>query len=112
MKARSVQGETLAASLVIATACVLATAALGYATLGLGVASGLLAGSANGFLVRALLERRAPILPTSLVRLAFFSLLALVAARILGVSAWSVIAGFATSQLVMAAVGVRQGLRS
>jgi len=112
MKARSVQVETLGASLMLAAAAVLAAAALGYAVVGAGVAVGLVAGSLNGFAMRTLLERRAPILPTSFLRLAFFSLLALVVARLAGLSAWAVVGGIVAAQLVTVGFAVRQGLRS
>jgi hypothetical protein len=106
------QGDALRASLLMAGVAITAGAASGYTVVGLAVAAGLVAGSLNSFFMWTLLERRAPILPTSFLRLAFFTVLALVAARLLGVSTWAVVAGIAAAQLVMFGAAVRRGLRS
>lgn len=104
------QGDALRASLLIGAVAIGAGAASGNAVVGLAVAAGLLAGSLNSFAMWSLLERGAPILPTSFLRLAFFSVLALVAARLLGVSTWAVVAGIAAAQVVMVGAAVRRGL--
>lgn len=106
------QGDALRASLLIAAVAIAAGTISGYGVIGLAVAAGLVAGSLNSFFMWSLLERRAPILPTSFLRLAFFTILALVAARLLGVSTWAVIAGIAAAQLVMVVAAVRRGLLS
>lgn len=105
------QGDALRASLLIAGIAIAAGALSGYAPLGFAVAAGLAAGAVNTFFMWSLLERRAPILATSFLRLAFFTLLAIVAARLLGVSAWAVVAGIAAAQLVMVGAAVRRGLQ-
>ena len=105
------QGDALRASLLIAAVAIAAGAASGYTVTAFAVAAGLLAGSLNSFFMWSLLERRAPILPTSFLRLAFFSVVALVAARLLGVSTWAVVAGIAAAQVVMVGAAVRRGLR-
>jgi hypothetical protein len=106
------QAEVLAASLVLAAAVILGGALGGYGSLGTGVGIGLVIGSLNGFVIKALLDRRAPMLATSVLRLGMFSVLALIAARILGGSVWPVVIGIGVAQLVMVGVGVRRGLRA
>jgi hypothetical protein len=108
----SIQGETLGASVVLAATVLVAAALAGHAALGAGVGVGLVLGSFNGFIIQALLERRAPMLATSVLRLAFFSVLALIAARFAGGSVWPVVIGIGIAQLVMVGVGVRRGLRA
>ncbi len=108
----SVQRETLAVSLFLAAAAVIVASALGLQGVGAAVAVGLVVGSLNGFVTKLLLERRAPILPTSVLRLAMFSLVALAAAKLTGWPVWPLAAGLALAQVVMAGVGVRQGLRA
>lgn len=110
--ANSVQGETVVASFVLAVAAVVGAFFVGQVPIGAGVAAGLLLGSWNGFIIKAALDRGAPILVTSFLRLTLLSLLALAAARILGASIWPVVAGVGVAQLVMVGVGVRQGLRA
>lgn len=106
------QAEVLAASLVLAAAVILGAGLAGYGSLGTGVGIGLVLGSLNGFVIKALLDRRAPMLATSVLRLGMFSMLALIAARILGGSVWPVVIGIGVAQLVMVGVGVRRGLRA
>ena len=112
MRAGSIQRETLIASLFLAVAVVVAANLAGQALLGAGVAVGLVVGSLNGFIIKAALDRRAPMLVTSFLRLSLFTLLGLLAARILGGSVWPVVAGIAAAQLVMVGIGVRQGRRA
>jgi predicted lysophospholipase L1 biosynthesis ABC-type transport system permease subunit len=51
-------------------------------------------------------------LASGLLRMAMFTLLALIAARLMGNSVWPVVVGIAAAQLVMVGVGVRQGSRA
>lgn len=111
MTARGVQGDALGASFLIATLALAGGVAAGDAAVGVAVATGLVAGTLNSSFMWSLLQRRAPILATSFIRLAFFTVLALVAARLLGVSTWTVVAGIAGAQLLMVWAGVRHGLR-
>ena len=112
MRARSVQGETLAASLALAAVALVIAGIAGYAAVGAALAIGLVLGAFNGFAIRSLLERRAPILPTAFMRLAVFTLTALLIARVTGWSIWPMVAGIGVAQLVMFGVGVRQGVRA
>jgi hypothetical protein len=99
-------------SLVLAAAVVVGAELAGQTLLGAGVAIGLVVGSLNGFIIKAALDRSAPMLITSFLRLSLFTLLGLVAARIVGGSVWPVVAGIAAAQLVMVGIGVRQGRRA
>jgi hypothetical protein len=112
VRAGTIQVETLGASLFLAAAVIVAAGVSGHASLGIGVGVGLILGSINGFIIQFVLDRRAPILPTSVLRLALISLLALVAARFAGGSIWPVVIGVGFAQLVMVGVGVRQGRRA
>jgi hypothetical protein len=109
---RGVPGDTLAGSVVLGLAVVLVAAASGHAPVGLGVALGLAIGSANGYLIVALLDRNSGFLFASLMRLAFLTALAVGGALLLQSSAWTVLFGVGAAQLVMVAAGVRRGLRS
>jgi hypothetical protein len=99
-------------SLVLAGALVLGADLAGRMLLGAGVGVGLVLGSLNGFVIKETLDRGMPMLATSLVRLALFTLLALLAARLVGISVWPVVAGIAAAQLVMVGIGVRHGWRA
>lgn len=110
--AGSIQGETLGASLVLAAAVILVAAISGHLNFGAGLGIGLALGALNGFTFKAVIDRRAPILLTSVFRLALFTLAALIAARILGGSVWPVVIGIGVAQLVMVAVSVRRGRRA
>jgi hypothetical protein len=112
VRAGSIQQETLITSLVLAGAAFACAYLAGQMLIGAGVAVGLVVGSFNGFIIKAALDRRAPMLITSVFRLALFTLLGLSAARLLGGSIWPVVAGIAAAQLVMVGVGVRQGRRA
>jgi hypothetical protein len=107
-----VQRETVGVSLVLTAAVLVAAITTGNTNIGAAVGIGLVVGSLNGLVFEVLLDRRAPILPTSILRLAFLSMLALAAARLLGWPVWPLVGGIAAAQLVMAAVGLRQGLRA
>jgi hypothetical protein len=107
-----VQGQTLAASVGLAAALLVAGGATGHLSLVAPVCLGLVLGSLNGFVIQQLLDRRAPILPTAVLRLAMFSILALAAARLTGWSLWPMVLGIGLAQLVMVGVGTRQGIRA
>jgi hypothetical protein len=97
-------------SLVLAGALVVGADLAGRMPFGAGVGIGLVLGALNGFFIKATLDRGLPILATSLVRLALFTLLALLVARLVGISVWPVVAGIAAAQVVTVGLGVRQGL--
>lgn len=109
---RGVPGDTLAGSVALGLAVTLVAAASGHASAGLGVALGLVIGSANGYLIVALLDRNSSFLFASLMRLATLTALAVGGALFLQSSAWTVLLGVGAAQLVMVAAGVRRGLRS
>jgi hypothetical protein len=112
MRVGSIQSETLGASVVLAAAVLFVSAVAGHLTIGAGLGIGLVIGALNGFTFQAVLDRRAPILVTSIIRLSFFSLLALIVARIVGDSVWPVVTGIGIAQLVMVGVSVRHGSRA
>ncbi len=109
---RGVPDDALAGSIALGAAVILLATALGHATAGLGMALGLVIGSANGYLIVALLDRSSSFLFASLMRLASLTALAIGAALLLQSSAWTVLLGVGAAQLVMVAAGVRRGLRS
>lgn len=108
---RGVPGETVAWSVALGLAVGLLAAAFGHAAAGVGIALGLLIGSANGYLIVALLDRSAFVY-ASLMRLACLTALAVGGALLLQSSAWTVLLGVGAAQFVMVAAGVRRGLRS
>jgi hypothetical protein len=108
----SIQGQTLSLCLLLAGMVFVGSELAGRAPVGMGLAVGVVIGSFNGFTLQAVVDRRAPILATSIVRLALFSLLSIAAARLLGGSIWSVVLGVGLAQLVMVVVGARQGFRA
>jgi hypothetical protein len=112
VRAGSIQRETLVISLLLAGAVFVAADLAGDVLVGAGIGIGLVIGSLNGFIIKAALDRGAPMLVTSFLRLSLFTLLALFAARVLGGSIWPVVAGVAAAQLVMVGIGVRQGRRA
>jgi hypothetical protein len=97
------------ASLIVTCLVILVTGLAGQWVLGAGVGTGIVLGSLNGFLIQFVLDRGAPILATSFLRLMMLTLLALLTARLLGGVVWPVVVGIAVAQLVMVGVGVRQG---
>lgn len=111
MRVGGIQRETVAGSLVLAAAAFLVADLTGHSVLGLGLGTGLVLGSLNSFMIQAMLDRGAPVLATSVLRLAMFSLLALIAARLLGGLVWPVVMGMGVAQLVMVGIGVRRGWR-
>ena len=102
---------TVVACCALAALSVVAGVATDHAGIGLGIAAGLLLGSANGFLIEALLRRGAPFMAASLLRLVGLSLVVLVAALLFKGSAWTIALGIGLAQLVMVGAGVRQGLK-
>ncbi len=104
--------ETVVASAILALAATIIAGIFGQLSLGVGLASGLLLGSANGYAINALLGRATPFMAVSMLRLVTFSALALLLSVAFGVSAWPVMIGVAGAQIVMVAAGVRQGLRA
>jgi len=109
---RGVPGDTLAASVALGAAVMVVAAVSGHAPAGLGIALGLVIGSANGYLIVALLDRNSSFLFASLMRLASLTALAVGGALLLQSAAWTVLLGVGAAQLVMVAAGVRRGLRS
>jgi hypothetical protein len=109
---RGIPNDALAGSVALGLAVVLVAAASGHVPAGLGIALGLVIGSANGFLIVALLDRNSSFLFASLMRLASLTALAIGGALLLQGSAWTVLLGVGAAQLVMVAAGVRRGLRS
>jgi hypothetical protein len=104
--------ESVIASSIIALVVIAAAALLGHLGIGIGIAAGLILGSANGYAIDALLGRGAPFLAGSMLRLATFSAVALLVATAFGIAAWPVVIGVAGAQLVMVGAGVRQGMRA
>ena len=104
--------ETVIASAVLALVATTVAGLFGQMSLGIGLAAGLLLGSANGYAIDALLGNATPFLAGSMLRLATLSALALLLAVAFGMSAWPVMIGVAGAQLVMVGAGVRQGMRA
>jgi hypothetical protein len=104
--------DTLAGSVALGLAVMLVAALSGHVPAGLGIALGLVIGSANGYLIAALLDRNSSFLFASLMRLASLTALAVGGALLLQSSAWTVLLGVGAAQLVMVAAGVRRGLRT
>ena len=112
MRSGGVLKVTVTACALLAAAIAIGAALAGHLWWGMGIGAGLLLGSLNGYLVQALLNRGTPMVAGSLLRLVMFSSIVLVAALMLGSSAWTVPLGIGIAQLVMVAAGVRQGLRA
>jgi O-antigen/teichoic acid export membrane protein len=112
MRSGGVLRTTTIGCAVLAAAIAVGSALAGHLGFGAGLAAGLLLGSLNGYVIQELLVRGAPFRTASLVRLAAFSSLVLVAALLFGTQAWSVPLGIGLAQLVLVAAGVRQGLRA
>jgi O-antigen/teichoic acid export membrane protein len=103
---------TVVGCAVLAAATIVGSALTGHLGFGVGLATGLVLGSFNGYAIQGLLARRAPFRVASLMRLVAFSLVVLIAAVAFGPQAWTVPLGIGLAQLVMVAAGVRQGLRA
>lgn len=104
--------KTTAIGCALAAAGALAAGvATGHPAVGAGLAAGLLLGSANGYLLQALLGRGTPFVASTLLRIALFSSLVIAAAFVLRAAAFAVPLGIGLAQLVLVGVGMRQGLR-
>ena len=104
--------ETVMASVALAAATALVATFLGQPSIGIGIAIGLVLGSANGFVIARLFDPQGSFVGSSLARLSVFSALAIGMALMVGSAAWTVLIGIAAAQLVMVAAGVREGLRT
>ena len=112
MRSGGVLRMTTVGCAVLAAAIVVGSVFTGHLGFGIGLATGLLLGSVNGYAIQGLLARRTPFRLASLMRLVAFSSLVLIAALLFGTQAWTVPLGIGLAQLVMVAAGVRQGLRA
>lgn len=112
MTSGGVLQKTVVACLVISVATAVVGSLTDHAVIGFGLAAGLLLGSLNGYLIQGLLTRGAPFFASSLLRIVLFSTVVLVAALLLRSMAWTIALGIGVAQLVMVAMGIRQGLRS
>jgi hypothetical protein len=104
--------RTFAVSALLAGAAIFTTSAMGKSLIGIAVGVGLIIGSSNAFLIQQAVQRRAPFVAASIVRLALLTSAGFLAALLLGGPIWPVMLGVAGAQLVMTGVGVREGLRS
>ncbi len=104
--------ETVAASAAAAAVAILAGAALGHLSTGAALAAGLLIGSLNGHALAALMARGTPFVASTIVRLAAFSAVAIVAAILLRSDVWAVLLGVAAAQGMLVTASIRRGLRA
>lgn len=104
--------ETVLGSVALAALVAIGALLLGQPSTGVGVAIGLILGSANGFVIARLYDPQGSFVGSSLARLSIFSALAIGLALLVGSAAWTVVIGIAGAQLVMVAAGVREGLRA
>ena len=104
--------ETVIASAILALVATTVAGIFGQLSIGVGLGAGLLLGSANGYAIDALLGHAAPFLAASMLRLVTLSVLGLLLALVLGISAWPVMMGIGVAQLVMVGAGMRLGLRA
>ena len=111
MTSGGVLRQTLLACAVLSVGIAAVASSMGHTAIGLAMAVGLMLGSANGYLIQGLLNRGAPFVAASLLRIVFFSTLVLIAALTIRASAWAVALGIGLAQLVMVIAGVRSGLR-
>lgn len=112
MTSAGVLQKTAVACAVLSVVAVGAALAIGRANIGLGLAAGLLLGSANGYLIQGLINRGAPFVAASLLRILLFTSIVLIGALTVREVAWPLALGIGLAQLVMVAVGVRTGLRA
>ncbi len=104
--------DVLVAAAILAVLVTAIAGLLGHLSLGVGVACGLLLGSANGYAIAALFGRTGSFVAGSMLRLFTLTALGLIVTAVFGIAVWSVMLGVAAAQLVMVAAGVRQGLRA
>lgn len=111
MRSGGVLKITVTACASLAVVIAIGAALFGHISLGVGVGAGLLLGSLNGYLLQALVGRGTPMVAGSLLRLVMFTSIVVVAALMLGSSAWTLPFGIGLAQLVLVGAGIRQGLR-
>jgi hypothetical protein len=104
--------DVLVASAILAVIVTTIAGLLGHLSLGVGVACGLLLGSANGYAIAALIGRSSSFVAGSMLRLVTLTALGLIVTVMFSVAVWPVMLGVAAAQLVMVAASVRQGLRA
>ena len=104
--------ETVVASVALAAITAIGAVLLDQTLTGIGIAIGLILGSANGFLIARLFDPQGSFVGSSLARLSVVSALAIGAALMVGSAAWTVLIGVAAAQLVLVAAGLREGLRT
>jgi hypothetical protein len=109
MKSAGIQKLTVTACAMLAALIAVAAAVAGHASLGIGLAAGLLLGSMNAYMIQALLGRGTPFVAGSLIRILGLTAIVLLAALLLRSSGWTVPLGIGVAQLVMVVVGVRRG---
>ena len=112
MTSSAVLQKTVVACSIVSIAVVAVATAIGHFGVGLGLAAGLMLGSANGYLIQGLINRGTPFVAASLLRILFFTSIVLIAALSLRESAWPLALGIGLAQLVMVLVSVRMGVRS
>ena len=112
MKSGGLLRNMLVACALAALVAASAGVAIGRADIGLGLAAGLLLGSLNGYLIQELMARGTPFAASGVFRILLFSSFALLAAITLHAIAWTIPLGIGLAQLVLVAVGLRQGLRA
>jgi hypothetical protein len=108
----SILRETAVGCAMLALVVAVVAGVAGHASVGIGIAIGLLLGSTNGYLIVGLLDINSSFLFASLMRLAILSAVALGAAILLQSSPWAVLLGVGAAQVIMVVAGVRQGLRA
>lgn len=112
MRVGTVLRDSVTAAIVVAAVSVAIGGVTGHPGVGFGLGAGLLIGSANGRLVVASLEMKAPFVLASVARLILLSAAAVGVALLLGSQAWSVMIGVAGAQVVLVVAAVRQGVRA
>jgi hypothetical protein len=112
MRSGGVLKMTVTACALLAAAVAIGAALAGHLSVGIGIGAGLLFGSLNGYLLQALLGRGTPMVAGSLLRLVMFTSIVVIAALMLGSSAWTLPLGIGLAQLVLVGAGIRQGLRA
>ena len=103
---------TVVACLSLALVAIAGGIVLGRVPEGMSLAAGLAIGSTNGYLLVATVNRRAPFMAASFFRMALLTGTVVIAAMLLHGAPWAVALGVGAAQMVMTAVGVREGLRS
>lgn len=112
MKDLGIVRATWTACVAFAAIALLVAFVLDQRSIGLGLALGLVVGSANGELIRRLIVRRAPFVFASVARMMAMSGVAIALAFAFGASPVAVLLGVAAAQFVMVGAAVREGLRA